>query len=499
MADGVLADIQRHFGVSDSKSGLLPTVFICSFMVATPIFGFLGDRFNRKFILSCGIFFWSAVTLISSFITKPNFWLFLISRGLVGFGEASYSTIAPPIIADMFTKDTRTCMLSFFYFAIPLGSGLGYILGSCVTQASGDWHWALRVTPAMGFAAGTLIILLVPEPKRGAAEQHMVQLRASTSWSKDMKAVVKIPSFVFSTLASASVSFATGVLGMWIPLYLFRAEVVQKNIEPCTVEPCSGRDSLIFGAITCVTGFLGLIVGVAATRWYRTKSSRADPLVCAFGMLSSSIFISLIFVFARFNIVGAYMCIFIGETLLFLNWAITADILMYVVIPTRRSTAVALQSFTSHLLGDAGSPYLIGVISDVIRQRPKQSSSASGRDEAGFCESLRRAEVEAGEKGASHQLSPSNSSAVYPHHVTGPSDCRGSGEPPKESWERHNFQTGLNNKEPLLYRDATLHSLFIMEISVEEQSLKHLRLSLVPFPPQSTPSAHGEMHLCVKI
>ncbi|XP_067864050.1 sphingosine-1-phosphate transporter SPNS2 [Heptranchias perlo] len=365
---GVLADIQRHFGVSDSKSGLLPTVFICSFMVATPIFGFLGDRFNRKFILSCGIFFWSAVTLTSSFITKPNFWLFLISRGLVGFGEASYSTIAPTIIADMFTKDTRTCMLSFFYFAIPLGSGLGYILGSSMTQASGDWHWALRVTPAMGFTAGTLIILLVPEPKRGAADQHLVQLRASTSWSRDMKAVIKIPSFVFSTLASASVSFATGVLGVWIPLYLFRAEVVQKNIEPCTVEPCSGRDSLIFGAITCVTGFLGLIVGVAATRWYRTKSSRADPLVCAFGMLSSSIFISLIFVFARFSIVGAYMCIFIGETLLFLNWAITADILMYVVIPTRRSTAVALQSFTSHLLGDAGSPYLIGVISDVIRQ-----------------------------------------------------------------------------------------------------------------------------------
>lgn len=37
--------------------------------------------------------------------------------------------------------------------------------------------------------------------------------------------------------------------------------------------------------------------------------------------------------------------------------------LQYVVIPTRRATAVALQSFTSHLLGDAGSPYLIGFVS----------------------------------------------------------------------------------------------------------------------------------------
>lgn len=46
------------------------TVFICSFMVAAPIFGYLGDRFNRKVILSCGIFFWSAVTFSSSFISQ---------------------------------------------------------------------------------------------------------------------------------------------------------------------------------------------------------------------------------------------------------------------------------------------------------------------------------------------------------------------------------------------------------------------------------------------
>lgn len=39
-------------------------------MVAAPIFGYLGDRFNRKIILSCGIFFWSAVTFSSSFITE---------------------------------------------------------------------------------------------------------------------------------------------------------------------------------------------------------------------------------------------------------------------------------------------------------------------------------------------------------------------------------------------------------------------------------------------
>ena len=42
-------------------------------------------------------------------------------RAMVGIGEASYSTIAPTIIADLFVKDARTKALTIFYFAIPLG------------------------------------------------------------------------------------------------------------------------------------------------------------------------------------------------------------------------------------------------------------------------------------------------------------------------------------------------------------------------------------------
>ncbi|XP_026564377.1 protein spinster homolog 2 [Pseudonaja textilis] len=370
---GVLLDIQQHFGVKDSGAGLLQTVFICSFMVAAPIFGYLGDRFNRKIILSCGIFFWSAITFCSSFITEQYFWLFVLSRGLVGIGEASYSTIAPTIIGDLFTKNTRTLMLSVFYFAIPLGSGLGYITGSSVKQVAGDWHWALRVSPLLGMITGTLILIFVPAAKRGNAEQLGAQLKARTSWLRDMKALIRNRSYVFSSLATSAVSFATGALGMWFPVYLHRAQVVQKTAEICTSQPCGTKDSLIFGAITCFTGFLGVITGAGATKWCRVKTQRADPLVCAVGMLGSAIFTCLIFVAAKNSIIGAYVCIFIGETLLFSNWAITADILMYVVIPTRRATAVALQSFTSHLLGDAGSPYLVGFISDVIRQSTKES------------------------------------------------------------------------------------------------------------------------------
>ena len=84
-----------------------------------PLFGYLGDRYNRLVIMSGGILFWAGTTLAGSFVPADKFWLFLLLRVLVGVGEASYSTIAPTIIADLFTDEWRTAVLTIFYFAIP--------------------------------------------------------------------------------------------------------------------------------------------------------------------------------------------------------------------------------------------------------------------------------------------------------------------------------------------------------------------------------------------
>lgn len=70
----------------------------------------------------CKIFsatiFWIWLTYI---FLMQDFWHFFVIRGLVGIGEASYSTVSPTLIADMFVKDHRTRALSLFYFAIPCG------------------------------------------------------------------------------------------------------------------------------------------------------------------------------------------------------------------------------------------------------------------------------------------------------------------------------------------------------------------------------------------
>merc|ERR1739848_256042 len=128
-----------------------------------------------------GVFLWSIFTLIGSFMSgaeehrtkgwgNPDFLAFLGCRAMVGIGEASYSTIAPTIISDMFVKDTRSKMLALFYFAIPVGSGLGYVVGQGLATAFGEWQYSMRGTPVLGTIAVLLILFVLVDPPRGEAE-----------------------------------------------------------------------------------------------------------------------------------------------------------------------------------------------------------------------------------------------------------------------------------------------------------------------------------------
>jgi len=65
---GILGYIQRDFDIKDDKGGLLQTVFVISYMLFAPIFGYLGDRYNRKIIMGGGVLVWSLTTLAGSFM-----------------------------------------------------------------------------------------------------------------------------------------------------------------------------------------------------------------------------------------------------------------------------------------------------------------------------------------------------------------------------------------------------------------------------------------------
>ncbi len=65
---GILSKIQLEYKIGDAEGGALQTAFVVSYMVFAPIFGYLGDRYSRRVIMAVGVAFWTAFTIVGSFM-----------------------------------------------------------------------------------------------------------------------------------------------------------------------------------------------------------------------------------------------------------------------------------------------------------------------------------------------------------------------------------------------------------------------------------------------
>ena len=174
--------------VSSTQGGMLTTAFIVVYMCVSPVFGYLADRVpSRKLLVVVGLTLWAVASGLSSFAPSyatllavgpdkhfplrlpqpsPHTQMTIVplpqpshrtgmasvplpqpsphtqmtsrcgaqARAAVGVGEASYNTVAPVIISDMYPPAERTAKLAVFYIAIPLGSAMGFMIGDTHTH-----------------------------------------------------------------------------------------------------------------------------------------------------------------------------------------------------------------------------------------------------------------------------------------------------------------------------------------------------------------------------
>ena len=98
--NGLLEPIRKDFGATDAQMGLVGLAFLATYALLPPVFGFLGDRFPRKTIISWSAAFWCFATAAAG-LSRSVFQL-SATRAAVGVGEASYMANAPSLIADLF-------------------------------------------------------------------------------------------------------------------------------------------------------------------------------------------------------------------------------------------------------------------------------------------------------------------------------------------------------------------------------------------------------------
>lgn len=356
----VLTEIKSYYDFSGTQSGLLSTCFLMGYMLTAPVFGYLGDKYSRKWILVGGILFWCIAAFSGSLVTKAYYPLFFLSRMLVGVGEACYSTIAPTIIADLFGPSSRKVALSIFYFAIPIGSGLGFLMGNLALSLN-DWRYIFWITPAIGLVS-TGLLLILEEPVRGQADGAAVQERDNSTVMENIYYLASIKSYVWATAGFTCCLFAMGALSWW-GINFFGIACGKEYEQKATI---------IFGIIVCLAGFVGVTLGSTSAKYLRNYDGRADPFVCAAGVFVAVPFTFFGLVLARSHTNYSWVCLFLSVTALSTNWAVVSDMLLSVTLPTKRAFATAIQILVSHLFGDATSPFITGFIRDLIRGSSKE-------------------------------------------------------------------------------------------------------------------------------
>ena len=342
----VLTPMQKDLAINDEQAGRLVTAFMIGYFVTSPVFGWLGDRGSRKWLIAAGIFVWSVGTVLTGF--AATFAMMLAFRVLVGVGEASYATISPSLISDSYAPAKRNNALTVFYVAIPVGAALGTIIGGFIFK-----HWGWRHAFIWAGAPGLLLALVMlpfAELKRGQAEGKTVEAAKRPS-VRDILNLLRIPEYLLVVLGYTAYTFALGAFAVWGPTFLHRAHGV-------AVE----QAATFFGAVLVVAGLAGtLLGGFAATAWQKRNRAgyawtlglsvlAAVPL--AFGaFLATSTFWSMAFLAA-------------AMFFLFLSTGPVNTLILETAPVNLRASAMAVSIFTIHLFGDMWSPEIVGRLAD---------------------------------------------------------------------------------------------------------------------------------------
>lgn len=355
---GVQPLVQKELKINDAQTGLLTSAFFFCYMIAAPLVGWMGDRFSRKNIVLIGIAIWSGFTLLTWLVRDYNQLLF--RHTIVGIGEASYATIAPSLVADLFPIEKRGRMLSIFYLGLPLGSALGILLGGPLGEHFG-WRVPFMLAGIPGFVLA-LIFWILPEPERGLHDPDAVlaQHPAKRDWTsmvadaggvwRTILSLFSNRAFMTACLGMAMYTFAVGGLQVWIPTFLHRVRGMSV-----------GRAAIVFGLIAAINGIFATLLG----GWIGDRMLKRDD--GAYYRFSGMVmFAAVPLMIAAVYISGPLMlpAIFLAVFALLIGTGPSNAAVVNSVNAGIRSTALAVNTFIIHALGDAFSPTLIGWVSD---------------------------------------------------------------------------------------------------------------------------------------
>jgi MFS family permease len=341
----VLPRIEDEFALSHAMGGLLGTLFLAGYFLASPVVGVLADRGYARSLVAGGAAVWSLGTIACG--AAPGIAWLAAGRVLVGAAEATVATIAPAAIDAVAPAGRRGAWLGFFYVAAHLGAALGLGLGGVAEHYAG-WRSAFVVVGAPGVALAALSLRIGRDvaTSRFGRPPSAVQIRDLAGSRR----------YVGSVAGYCAYTFAIGAFAHWAPELVVRRFHVGLAVA-----------NLGLGAAGLTGGLAGTALGGALADRLARGSKPADSRVlvraCAFAcalaaplgaaaVLAPSLALMLALLLA---------C----QLALFVTTSPINGALLRTAPPGAEASALAVAIFCIHLFGDLWGPSAVGLLADV--------------------------------------------------------------------------------------------------------------------------------------
>jgi MFS family permease len=359
--NAVGTQIKSAFNIDDFWYSVLAVAFMVVYTIVSPLMGWLGDRYNRRVLLACGVGLWSLATVGTAF--SRDFYHMFFWRALLGVGEASYGVIAPTLLSDLFPVSKRGRAMGLYYLALPLGGALGYGIGGWVGEEFG-WQKVFLVVGLPGLAAA-VAALVIHDPGRGASEGLHHAGKADRPKLADYLQLFTIPTFLFNTAGMAAVTFATGA-------YAVHGANFYQIVRGMSMKEAT----MSIGGLTAIAGLVGIALGTFLADTL-VKYTRRAYLLLACIVVAAAVPLGGLGILETNRTVSLGL-LFGAMIMLSMVLGPCNTVIANVVPANKRASGYALYIFLIHVFGDISSPLILGAIS-ILFGKPAVAASPLGR------------------------------------------------------------------------------------------------------------------------
>lgn len=350
----VAEPIKHEFGLSDGQLGALTGLMfgLPNALMLLPM-GLLIDRVSRRNLCAAMLGVWSAACAATGLAS--SYLHLMAARVAVGASESAGTASGLSMIADIFPQRLRPVATGLFQAALPLGTILCFTVIAWVGEHHG-WRAAFIAAGVPGIVISALLFLTVREPKRGATDA------ASGAEGEAPRRATLIEGFRFVftnrvalhyVVGPALVSSASSGVLLWLPSFLIRMHGMSIGAAGYLLAMTSG----------IITAVALAVSGPLASRFARGDDRRL-ALVPIASVTVSIVFAAAFLLVPSMPVMIAALCLFTAFNYLYLSLGYT--LLLGVTPAWMRGTVLSIELIAANLLGYAGGPYIVGLLSDAI-------------------------------------------------------------------------------------------------------------------------------------